>query len=309
MVWWTEGSSAVEPSCLLVERPAAAAHVRGPARRGLDGSISGGRFPPSSTTNRSPTTRSATRRAMRRRSGSGRRPRATSGNVRQINQDSFLELPESGLWVVADGIGGHSDGEVASRMVCDALADFQQVGTLRRHGGRGVRPAAGGQRSAGTDGGPFADRRDRCGSTVVALLVRGSQCAVLWAGDSRVVPLAIRPARSDDARSQRRRGGSHGPAQCDHARRRRAGRRWSWTCCRDQVRPGDRYLLCSDGLTRRRPRRRDRRLHGGGRHRGGRRRRSSRPRWPAARRTTSPRSSSRPARAAAAFDGLSAEKR
>ncbi len=46
------------------------------------------------------------------------------GRVRQINQDAFVERPEVGLWAVADGLGGHSDGEYASRMVCDAFADF-----------------------------------------------------------------------------------------------------------------------------------------------------------------------------------------
>jgi type VI secretion system protein ImpM len=46
------------------------------------------------------------------------------GRVRSVNQDSYLENSDAGIWVVADGLGGHENGEVASRMVCDALSDL-----------------------------------------------------------------------------------------------------------------------------------------------------------------------------------------
>ena len=46
------------------------------------------------------------------------------GRKRSHNEDSFLVMPESGLFCVADGLGGHSSGEVASRMAVEEIAAF-----------------------------------------------------------------------------------------------------------------------------------------------------------------------------------------
>lgn len=45
------------------------------------------------------------------------------GKTRGHNEDAIVVVPEHGICVVADGVGGHQRGEVASRMVCDSVRD------------------------------------------------------------------------------------------------------------------------------------------------------------------------------------------
>jgi serine/threonine protein phosphatase PrpC len=169
--------------------------------------------------------------------------------VREINQDSFIERPDAGLWGVADGLGGHSNGEVASRMVCDALADVrvgasvdemidlvrQRVGDVNdqliRAATREVQPVS-------------------SGSTVVTLLVRGSSCAVLWAGDSRAYRL--RNGGLEQLTRDHSLAALEGSDVDSHAITRAVGgeETLELDVVRDRVHPGDRFLLCSDGLSR-----------------------------------------------------------
>ena len=46
------------------------------------------------------------------------------GMKRKINEDSYLVAPDLGLYVIADGMGGHRAGDVASRLAVDTMADY-----------------------------------------------------------------------------------------------------------------------------------------------------------------------------------------
>jgi PPM family protein phosphatase len=102
-----------------------------------------------------------------------------TGLRREHNEDTYWADSELGLWLVADGMGGHDHGEVASAMARDMVVQAVQKG----------QPLA--------EAISYADaeiirhssekRTDRpMGTTVVAVLLRGDQFEVSWVGDSRV---------------------------------------------------------------------------------------------------------------------------
>ena len=103
------------------------------------------------------------------------------GKVREVNEDAWLSRPDLGLWVVADGMGGHDRGDLASRIVVERLADIRSP-TDARALRRGVEEALA---EANTRLRELAGTGSVMGTTVVLLLVHGAHFAVLWAGDSR----------------------------------------------------------------------------------------------------------------------------
>jgi serine/threonine protein phosphatase PrpC len=108
--------------------------------------------------------------------------------VRTHNEDAHLSLPKVGLWVVADGMGGHQEGALASSHIVERLR------TTPRHHSIDDLTADVEQR---LQAGHLwllneAQRRGSdaiIGSTVVALLTWESSFACLWAGDSRLYRL------------------------------------------------------------------------------------------------------------------------
>jgi type VI secretion system protein ImpM len=109
----------------------------------------------------------------------------TVGNHRKINEDAYLEYPEIGLWAVADGMGGHSAGDVASKTVIEALGTLISTGNLESYTActtECLRTVNANLLEMAAD---LGEGRI-IGSTVVVMLAVGRRCAVIWAGDSRL---------------------------------------------------------------------------------------------------------------------------
>lgn len=107
------------------------------------------------------------------------------GLRRKLNEDAILDRRDIGLWAVADGMGGHSAGDVASKALVEALAAIPRIDDLEHFS----------ERVASTIHGvnhhlvQLAQDRNFgriIGSTIVVLLIAGTEYRYLWAGDSRL---------------------------------------------------------------------------------------------------------------------------
>ncbi len=105
-----------------------------------------------------------------------------TGRIRTNNEDSYLELPDAGVWAVADGMGGHASGEVASKIVIHTL---QQAMSNKNKDLTGLESALNEAHAkillAATDNPELLGM----GSTAVALKIEGQDYEIAWVGDSR----------------------------------------------------------------------------------------------------------------------------
>lgn len=102
-----------------------------------------------------------------------------TGWVRELNEDSHIALPRLGLWVIADGMGGHEAGEVASAIAIREIARSIEQGMALAEA---IETAHRAIQTAALQGDGAADM----GSTVVALkLDNGLHYEIAWVGDSR----------------------------------------------------------------------------------------------------------------------------
>ena len=107
-----------------------------------------------------------------------------AGKVRERNEDACLVRTDTGLWAVADGMGGHEAGDLASRILVEslnaiaqpeaALDLLEQCETQIVHANQRIRDLSRARHGA------------TIGTTVAVLLVRDRHYACLWAGDSRI---------------------------------------------------------------------------------------------------------------------------
>ena len=185
-----------------------------------------------------------------------------AGTVRPHNEDTLVSRPETGLWAVADGAGGHRSGEVASGMIAAALEGIPPALSAEeclvqvRLRISAVHEAL--RERAVREGGEGS----MIASTVVVLLVRDGHFVCLWAGDSRAYLLrdgAMAPITKDHSLVQAMvDAGQLSAAEAEHHPRANVITRavgaddpvLELDKVTGRLLPGDRFLLCSDGLTK-----------------------------------------------------------
>ena len=181
------------------------------------------------------------------------------GKVRKVNEDSILALPDQKIWVVADGMGGHAAGDFASQAIVDTIAMIPPdlpPGDLMRGLRQSILQAHDRIREE-------AERRlqGTVGATVVALILTEEHFVAFWAGDSRLYRfrdgkvemlttdhslvaefVAAGEMTWDEA--------EHHPQSNAITRAVGVGEELQLDKIRGDVQPGDRFLICSDGLTK-----------------------------------------------------------
>lgn len=178
---------------------------------------------------------------------------SVAGRVRGHNEDAVLCLPELGLWAVADGMGGHECGEVASALALDTLRQCVVAGSGLESSIHAAHQAI--LAAVQEEGGR------RMGSTVVAVRFVDADYEVAWIGDSRAYRISL------DGIERLTRDHSWVQAMIDAGElsldeARQHPRRNIVTQCLGQgeqalevgrvqgsLAPGELLLLCSDGLT------------------------------------------------------------
>jgi protein phosphatase len=104
------------------------------------------------------------------------------GCVRRINEDACLELPDKKIWAIADGMGGHDAGDVASSMVVDYLNKTEYRTALSKYVDNvedAILAANSSLYQMGQQTGKIA------GTTIISMLFHKKHCLFMWAGDSR----------------------------------------------------------------------------------------------------------------------------
>ncbi|WP_426699782.1 PP2C family protein-serine/threonine phosphatase [Rhodanobacter sp. Col0626] len=176
------------------------------------------------------------------------------GLRRTRNEDTYYADAALGLFLVADGMGGHQHGEVASALVRDAMVDLVTRGhsLFESVQGAGERLLVHTRQSI--DVLPM-------GTTIAALRISGDSYEVAWVGDSRIYmwKQGLRQISHDHSLVQALvEAGQLDPAQASHHPQRNVltqalgvttSEQLHIGMARGRLEPGTGFLLCSDGLT------------------------------------------------------------
>lgn len=185
--------------------------------------------------------------------------RTDVGLRRKVNEDSLLVRTERGLWAVADGMGGHDAGDVASLKVTESLLDLPVSDSLDLLVDNAV--AALKQVNADLIELAGAESQRSIGSTVVGLAIADGQFRCFWAGDSRAYRLRDRQivqlTRDHSLVQDLVDSGMLQPDEAvDHpnsniiTRAVGVAQELNVDTVSGDVKPGDQFLLATDGVTR-----------------------------------------------------------
>jgi len=181
------------------------------------------------------------------------------GTVREINEDNFIIRRHLCLWAVADGMGGHARGDFASETVANSLGHvrpWSQPRQLMHDVVARLEDANNILQNAAAEDGSSA-----IGSTVICMLALETQGIIVWAGDSRAY--RVRTERIEqlskdhsvvedlvDAGLLKAEDAEDHPHA--HVLTRAIGAADALELDFETIdlQRGDKYLLCSDGLTR-----------------------------------------------------------
>lgn len=180
------------------------------------------------------------------------------GRVRERNEDACLDMPDQGIWAVADGMGGHAVGDFASRAIVQALATLPDGSNLDEN----VENA---RLAIQTVNQLLIEEALRMkvrviGSTIVMLMACERQCSCLWAGDSRLYLFRdghLKQLSRDHSQVERLKArglitaeeARHHPAHNTITRAVGAASTLDLERLTVEIGDGDVFLLCSDGLS------------------------------------------------------------
>jgi protein phosphatase len=181
------------------------------------------------------------------------------GVRRQVNEDALIVHSECGLWAVADGMGGHAAGDVASQAIVEMLGSIERPQPLRTMVDL-VEDLLCAVNARLREHATLHCAGRTVGSTVVTMVTEANTAVALWAGDSRLYRL-----RGDEFVQVTR---DHNPvadllddglitestalkAETNVITRAVGGEpRLALDVIVFEIVPWDTYLLCSDGLYR-----------------------------------------------------------
>lgn len=181
------------------------------------------------------------------------------GKVRSINEDNYLSRPEAGFWLVADGMGGHDAGDLASGTVVRQLGEVAPAASaadlLADLEAQVIGANAMLRREAESRGGDAM-----IGCTLALLVIFDGAYACVWSGDSRIYLIrrgSITQLTRDHTEAQELiERGTLTPAEAASWPRRHVITRAigvfdepELDMVQDRVEDGDIFIICSDGLT------------------------------------------------------------